>query len=165
MNLSIDWNTTELLAIAGFALGLICSLFLFYVWIKYHRNRSHILLWSGGLTLFYIFLIPFIWANLGINVVLDKWTNFFIFTIPLIFLGWVLVYLGIIRVKLPLARKIPTIYYSLLFFWVLSSFFFYAIRFYSSGYQQLLSIIGIAVFFIAIHILILLALLDWIKKN
>ena len=164
MALLITRNITELLAIAGFALGLICSLYLFYVWLRYHREQIHILFWSVALALFYVFLIPFIWVNLGETIVLAKWTNFFISTIPVIFLGWAFIYWGIVRVKSNLSQRQLIRFSLLLSFWVLLSFIFYSIRFSLVKYGHLLSVAGIVLFFITINILILFALWDWFKR-
>ena len=96
--ISLDWNIISFLGFTGLALGLLCSLFLFYVWLKHRREQTFLLLWSIGLTLFYIFLIPFVRANFSETIVLANWNNFFISTVPLIFLGWVFVYSGITQI-------------------------------------------------------------------
>ena len=161
--ISITWNMGSFLSLTGLAFGLCCSLFLFYEWLKHRREQRFLLLWSISLTLFYIFLIPFIQVNFGETIVLADWNNFFISTIPLIFLGWVFFYSGIIQIKTSTTGEKSTKLTVLLSFWVLASFIFYSFRFSSIEYGKLLSIIGIFIFFIAIHIFILYALWNWFK--
>lgn len=162
--LSAGWDIENFLSLVGVGFGLISSVYLVYDWLKHRREQTYILLWAIGLTLFYIFLIPFIPVNFGQTVFLDEWSNFFSSAIPLVFLGWVFVYWGIARMK-SFATTGKTSAKSALFLvlWVLTSLIFYAIRFSPTQYEKALSIIGIVAFFIAIHVLILVTLWKWFK--
>lgn len=161
--ISVNWSIMSFLSLTGLTFGLLCSLFLFYEWLKHRREQTFSLLWSIGLTLFYIFLIPFIQVNFGETIVLTDWNNFFISTVPLVFLGWILVYSGITQIKSSITGEKSTKLTVFLSLWVLASLIFYYLRFSLVEYGKLLSIIGILIFFIAIHILILYALWNWFK--
>ena len=114
---------------------------------------------------FYVFLIPFVQVKFGETIILTNWTNFFIPTIPFIFLGWVLVYWGINQIKSSITGEKSAKLKIFLLLWVLGSFIFYFFRFSSTEQGQLLSIIGILIFFITIHIFILSALWKWFKTE
>ncbi len=159
----IDWTLVNLLSIFGLALGLSCSLYLFYEWLKHDRKQAHFLLWSVGLLFFYIFQIPFIRVNLGNSIILLDWMSFFTITVSLVFLGWVLVYWGIVSIKSYLKEREPTVFPLLLLFWVIASFIFYYFRFSLVEYGKTLSIIGFLIFFIPIHAFILFSLLNWLR--
>lgn len=161
----IDWSVGNFLGFLGLVLGLLCSVYLFGEWLKHHRKQTYILLWSISLVAFYVFLIPFIQVKFGETITLTDWTIFFIPTIPFIFLGWVLVYWGITQIRSSITGKKSAKLKIFLFNWVLASLIFYFFRFSSTEHGQLLSIVGILIFFIAIHIFILSALWGWFKTE
>lgn len=159
--LSSGWSVENFLSLVGVGFGLICSAYLVYDWFYHRRTQTHILLWAIGLALFYVFLIPFIPVKFGQSIFLDKWADFFSSAIPLVFLGWVFIYWGIVRMRLfargEASAKLPLP----IVLWVIASLIFYAIRFSPTPYGKALSIIGIVIFFLAIHTLILIALWKW----
>lgn len=120
---------------------------------------------STGLLLLYIFQIPNILVNLGGIINLSDWTEFFTLTVPLAFLGWVLVYLGVIKMRFSDGKQISARSLFFFYLWILASFIFYSFRFSSDTVGKLLSLIGIWVFFIAINALILSVLWRWFKKE
>jgi len=162
MSVPIAWSVENYVSLAGVVLGFMCSAYLLYDWLKHKRTQPHVFLWAISLVLFYVFLIPFIPAHFGEGIVLSEWQEFFSFTVPLIFLGWVFVYWGIEQARSGVQSLTPPIF---LVVWVVTSFIFYAFRFAPTPYEKTLSIIGIVVFFLAIHILTLIALWRWAQAE
>ena len=160
-----EWSVDDYLGLLGLISGVLCSLYLLYDWLKYRREQSVTLLWAISLTLFYIFLIPFILVKFGTNITLPEWFTFFANTIPLIFLGWVFIYWGILQMRSSITRGKSFRLKLFLSLWVITSFIFYAFRFSSPEYGKILSVIGIVVFFLTVHALCLSVLWGLFKKE
>lgn len=162
---SIKWGVENYLGLFGLGVSFVASSYLLYYWFKHHKRQAPIFLWAISGVLFYVFLIPFISVNFHGTIVIAEMFSFFILTIPLVFLGWVLVYWCIVQMKSAATGIRSTKLTIFLTLWVLASFIFYAFRFSSEEYGKFLSIIGILAFFITIHVLILHALWKWFKAE
>lgn len=162
---SINWSVENFFGLFALTMGLLCSIYFFYEWVRHYRKQNYLLLWSISLALFYVFLIPFIQIKFSEIIILTDWTNFFIPTVPFIFLGWVLIYWTITQIKSSVTDRKSARLKVFLLFWVLASFIFYFFRFSSTENGKLLSIIGLLIFFITIHVFILSALWKLFKTE
>lgn len=161
---SIGSIILKFLSLFSFGLGLLCSAYLFYEWLKHRRVHAFPLFWSVGLLIFNIFNVPTVWANIKPPINISDWIGFYTLTIPLVFLGWILIYIGVIHVR-SLSEK-HRLAERLFFGWFLASLIFYYFRFSlepPKGY--ILSFVGIMVFFLPIHILALISLWRWLRAK
>lgn len=157
---AVEWSVEDYLSLAGVVFGFACSAYLFYDWLKHGRSQPHVFLWAIGLVFFYPFLLPFVAAKFTESIVLSEWSVFFSATVPLVFLGWAFIYWGILQAKSKSQLLKPPIF---LVLWIVTSFIFYVFRFIPTPFEKILSIVGIVVFFLAIHFLILWTLWGWFR--
>lgn len=152
---SVEWGLNDYLSLVGLGLGISASVYLFLDWLFHKRKQFHVLLWSLAIICFYIFLTPFILVEFGVGITLPDWLTFLTNTVPLIFVGWVFVYWGIVKTSADITREKIRHLKSILVLWSILAFVFYAVRFSMTQYARGLSVMGIAIFFLAIHFMIL----------
>lgn len=99
----------------------------------------------------------------GQRIHLDSLGLFYSVSVPLIFLGWIFVYLGILEIN-PVENKRKI--YKILGVWFLASFFAHLFQFFTeNSYNNLIPRFSVSLTLIPINILILISLIRWFKKD
>ena len=156
-------TTTFYFSLVTLVIGVIGGLYLFIHWLR-HRKHKFSLLWAIGLFLLYWFQVPFILANAGVRFTVTNFNLFYSITLPLVFLGTILIYLGILSVSPFKNQKRVNLY---LFLWfVLSALVFAYYFIFQVGYSTRLFQFGpTLVFFLPLYLLILSALWRWYRRQ
>lgn len=115
------------------ASGPVAGFFLLFEWLRHKRKDAFILAWSLGLFLLDWFQIPIILFEARREFVYSQFNSLFSISVPLSFLGFLLIYLGIRAVTHAPVKKIV---YAWLFLWFLAALIFYGLQYWSSDAIQ-----------------------------
>jgi hypothetical protein len=140
--------------------GILSGLYLFYHWWR-HKEHKLALYWAAGLFLQYWFQVPAILANARIHLILSDFNLFYSIAFPLLFLGTILIYCGILSVVPPKNTKKTTVFLAA---WVLLSFLifgYYFILMKGHATNRITLFIPSIFFFLPLYGLILAALWRW----
>lgn len=139
------------------ASGSLAGLFLLFEWFRHKRKYAFMLAWALGLFLLDWFQIPTALSEAHEQIVYTHSSVLFAISIPLSFLGFLLIYLGIRAVTHAPVRKIT---YAWFFLWFLAALVFYGLQYWDG--QAIGSRFGLlasmALFLIPVQILNLRAL-------
>ena len=137
--------------------GPVAGLFLLFEWLRHKRKYFFMLAWALGLFLLDWFQIPTALFGAGEHFVYSRFDTLFAISLPLSFLGFLLIYLGIRDVTHTPVRKMTYIWFSLLF---LAALAFYGLQYWTAHpVESRLSLLtSLAFFFVPVQVLIFSAL-------
>lgn len=152
---------------ATIVIGVIGGAYLFFEWLRHGRQHRFLLWWALGLYFLYWFQLPFILTNAGIGITVADYGVFFGTTFPLVFVGLVLIYLGILEAAPPKNHNIRRMRKRHLLFWIFAAFVIFGLYFSWNGNvtDRKLAYIAISLFFLPIYLLIFTALVGWFRSK
>lgn len=152
-------------SIAVLTLGVVIGLYLLLEWFRHGRRYKFPLYWAIGLFLFYWFQIPYILANAGVRFTVTDFNLFYALTLPTIFGGLMLIYLGILSILQPPNIKKIKFWLSL---WLAACFLFFFYYFVIKGgvidNHSSVFVVNL-LFFVPARLLILFALWRWLRRQ
>src|SRR3989344_4401053 len=150
-------------SIAVLTLGVVVGFYLILEWFRHGRRHHFPLFWAIGLFLFYWFQIPFILANAGVRFTVTDFNLFYALTLPTIFGGLMLIYLGVLSILQPPNAKKIKFWLSVWSMACILFFFYYLVI--KGGIIDNHSSVFIVnlLFFVPARLLILLVLWKWLR--
>lgn len=156
-------NSMFVFSLTVLTLGVVIGLYLLLEWFRHGRQYKFPLYWAIGLFLFYWFQIPFILANAGVRFTVTDFNLFYALTLPTIFGGLMLIYLGILSILQPPNAKKIKFWLSVWFVACILFFFYYLVI--KGGVIDNHSSVFVVnlLFFVPARLLILFALFKWLR--
>jgi len=139
------------------ASGPAAGLFLLFEWFRHQRKFAFMLSWSLGLFLLDWFQIPTALFGARDQIVYSQFNSLFSISVPLSFLGFLLIYLGIRAVTHAPVKKVTHAWF---FLWFLAALIFYGLQYWgASAIQSRLGLLAsVAFFLVPVQLLNFLAL-------
>ncbi|OGY99492.1 MAG: hypothetical protein A2945_01385 [Candidatus Liptonbacteria bacterium RIFCSPLOWO2_01_FULL_52_25] len=150
-------------SLATLLLGIAGAGYLLLEWIHHRRERRFALLWSVGLFLLFWFQIPAILSHANQSFTLTDFNIFFSFAFPISFVGNLLIYAGILSVTRPSSPRRAITFVVWAAVATILFFFFFANQ--NTISSRAPTFIFIFLFFMPLHILVLVELRRWWKSQ
>lgn len=135
--------------------GFLGGFFLLLEWLRHYRKHFFIFAWACALFLLNWFQIPSVLATMGVKITYPDFNMLFLWSTQFNFLAYLLIYFGIRSFSCNPVKKISS--YLVLAGWFIAGLAYYHLLY--SGGRIMQSpwelVVGMILFFIPVHILIL----------
>lgn len=145
------------------AISLASSVFVLLTWLK-RKHEQYRLLFALSLLAIHLFLVPFLIVSMQKQSVATSFNTFYVAAFPITFLGWILVYIALLRIsRQKCAAKFKLCFFAWFAASGASAFYFFIVK-NAMLTDHFFQIAPIVFFFLPIQALSILTTYTWFQK-